>query len=275
MEIRINEEKLDVSLDNEKTIGEVLSGLEQWLDNSGHRVSGISIDGQSVSASMIEELFKKEIDSVKILDIYTNVIAELSAESLIAIIEDIKEYEKLNFEEKTNFYNKWKESPAAKYIYAEIADLYSLCANTFLHSSINSQTLYLHVEERLREIKNPADEYKKLEPLVNEICENLVRLPLDIQTGKDLIAAQTIQVFSALTEKIFRIFRQLDSQGLIEKSVNNKPVTQLVMEFGKVLRDLLDAYEKNDSVLIGDIAEYEASGKLMELYKIIRLQETK
>jgi hypothetical protein len=272
MEIRVNEQKLEVSFENEKTVGEVLSGMEQWLENSGHRVSGISLDGQTVSASMIEETFSKEIDTVKILDIYTNVIAELNASSLINLLEDIKEYEGINFEEKTKFFEKWEKSPAALYISAEIADLYPLCVNTFLHGNINSQTLYSHTEERLHEVNNPVDEFAKMEPLVNEICEKLVSLPLDIQTGKDLIAAGTIQIFSGVTEKIFRVFRQLDSQGFFKNIDEKKPVTQLIVEFAKVLRDFLDAYEKNDSVLLGDIAEYEASVKLKELYTAIQVQ---
>jgi len=270
MEIRINDKKLDAKPDNEKTVGDVLASLEQWLENSGHRLSGISIDGQNINVSMIEEIFSREIDTIEYLDLYTNVVAELAATSLINLLEDIKEYESLNFEEKTNFFDKWKESASAAFISSEMADLFSLCSNTFSGGDISSSDLFSITEERLREVKNPSEEFAKIEPLVNEICERLVNFPLDIQTGKDRIASQTIQVFSGVTEKIFRTFKQLDSQGLLEQTDNKKPLTQQFTSFGKLLREFLEAYEKNDFVLVGDIAEYETSPKLKEFYSSIQ-----
>ena len=278
MEIRINDKKIDVSLEDEKNVGEVLSALEQWLNNSGHRLTAISIDGQLVKVSMIEEIFSREIDTVSKIDLFTDIVAELAASSLIDILHEIKEYENLNFEERANFTDKWKDSAAAAFICSEMADLYTLCISAF-SGQLNSQTLYSIVEERLREVKDPLGEFEKVEPLMNEICERLVQLPLDIQTGKDMLASQTIQLFSGVTEKIFRLFKQFESQDFFEEINEKKPLSQQLGEFGKVLRDLLDAYEKNDSVLVGDIAEYETSPKLKELYLVIKnnikAQETK
>ncbi|MCL2808860.1 MAG: hypothetical protein FWD24_02205 [Treponema sp.] len=272
MEIKINDKTLDVSLDNECTVGEVLANLEQWLTDSGHRISEINIDGQSVSASMIEEIFGRDIKTITCIDIHTNVIAELTAASLINLLEDINEYANLNFEEKTNYFDKWKDSATAQFIRAEIPDLYMFCVNTFSIGEVAVHTLISITEEIQREVHDPKKELTDIEPILNEICERLVDLPLDIQTGKDARAAQTIQVFTAVTEKIFRIIKQLDIQGYFLKnesaaSQNEKPITQLLTEFGCVLKDLLEAYEKNDSVLVGDLTEYEASPKLKDLYK--------
>ncbi|MCL2719817.1 MAG: hypothetical protein FWD47_00565 [Treponema sp.] len=274
MEIKINDKILDASLDNESTIGEVLTNLEQWLTDSGHRISEIKIDSQTVSASMIEELFKKDIKSVKRIDVQTNVIAELTAASIINLLEDINEYSGLNFEDKTNYFSKWKESATAQFISVEIPDLYAFCVNTFSSGEVSAHTLISITEEIQREVHDPKKELENIEQILNEICERLVDLPLDIQTGKDSRAAQTIQVFSAVTEKIFRIIKQLDIQGYLfrEKPAaenREKPITQLLTEFGCVLKDLLEAYEKNDSVLVGDLTEYEASPKLKDLYNAV------
>jgi len=272
MEIRINDRPLDYSLDNESALGEVLSGVEQWLISSGHRIASLSVDGNVINASMIEDVFSRKIDTIKKLDITTNVVADLTAASLLSLHNDIDEFENLGPEEKVKFFENWKERAQALFISSEIKDLYAYCVNTFSHGELHSQTLRSIIEEIQREVNDPYNELKKMESILDEICVRLVDLPLDIQTGKDLRAAQTIQLFSALSEKIFRIFKQLDTQGYLNQVSEIKPLTQLITEFGNVLKDLLEAYEKNDSVLVGDITEYEASPKIKKLYTAILAQ---
>jgi len=277
MEIKLNDQKLDVNFEHENTLGEVLAGLEQWLDNSGHRLTNFSIDGQNINASMVEEIFPRKIDTIKTLDIFTDLTANLSTTALITLIDDIKNYESANLEEKSGFLNNWKNNSHSQFISSEMADLYSLCVNTFSGYS-SCETLNLITEERLREVQNPSEEFAKIEGLLNDICERLINLPLDIQTGKDRFVSETIQLFSGITEKIFRIFYQIESQGFFareQKTENSnfsdkEQIMRQITAFGKILKEFLEAYEKNDSVLVGDIAEYETSPKLKELYFTIQ-----
>jgi len=272
MDIKINDMALDISLENENTLGEVLAGLEQWLSNSGHRISELKIDGKAVTSSMLEEAFKKDVKTIKSIDIYTNVIAELSAASLLNLIEDIKEFEALGFKERAEYCVKWQETATAQFISAELPDLYAFCRNVFNNGDVTPQTLLSITEEIQREVNDPKSELVNLEPILNEICIRLTDLPLDIQTGKDARAAQTIQLFSAVTEKIFRIIKQLNTQGYLSPDVpqaDDKSLTELMSYFSNILKELLEAYEKNDSVLVGDLTEYEASPKIKELYKAI------
>jgi len=280
MEIKINEKILDISLENENTLGEVLTGIENWLVNSGHRISELNINGQTVNASMMEEFFSKNIKEIKNIDIRTNVIADLTAASLINLIEDINEYEKLSFDERSKYVKSWKETPTAGFISAEIPDLYAFCVNTFSGGDMAVLTLKSIAEEIQREVNEPVNEAIKIDVIINEICQRLVDLPLDIQTGKDARAAQTIQIFSAAAEKLFRIFRQLDIQGYFtgengkeskeEIEKRKEELKNRFIDFSNVIKDLFDAYEKNDSVLVGDLTEYEASPKLKELYAAIK-----
>jgi len=266
MIIKINGKTLDFSLDNEKTLGEVFTSLEQWLANSGHRLSEISIDGQAVSARMVEEVFKKEVKSIKELNISTNAVAELAAASLQTLLKDIDEYENLKFDEKAKFFDNWKNSAQALFIMQEMPDLYSYFKNTFLSGEIPLQTLRSVTEEIQREVNEPVKELVKIEPILNEICGKLINLPLDIQTGKDLTAAQTIQLFAAITEKIIRLFYQLSTQGYIVQIEEAKKIADGFGDFKNILTELLESYEKHDIIIVGDVAEYEAAPKLKELY---------
>jgi len=269
MEIKVNGKTLDVSLDKEKILADVISGLDQWLTNCGHRITGLDIDGCSVNAPMIHDALQREINSIKWIDLKTSSIAELTAASLLNLLEDIAEYESLDFERKKNYFEKWKESSTAGLLCSELKDLYTYCVNTFTAGSMDTKTLISITEEIQREVLDPVNEIIKIEQILKDICEKLIDLPLDIQTGKDARAAGTIQIFSAVTEKIFRIFWQLYIQGYLpeeSKSSDGKPLEESIKEFSQVLKDLLDAYEKNDSVLVGDLTEYEASPKLKALY---------
>jgi len=266
MIIKINGKTLDFSLDNEKTLGEVFTSLEQWLSNSGHRLSEISIDGQAVSAGMVADVFKKDVKSIKELDISTNAVAELAATSLLTLLKDIDEYENLKFDEKAKFFDNWKNSAGALFIREEMPDLYSYFKNTFSSGEIPVQTLRSVTEEIQREVNEPVKELVKIEPILNEICGKLVNLPLDIQTGKDLTAAQTIQLFAAVTEKIIRLFYQLSTQGYIIQIETAKKIAEDFGNFKNILTELLESYEKHDIIIVGDVAEYEAAPKLKELY---------
>ena len=266
MIIKINDKPLDFSLDNEKTLAEVFTSLEQWLSNSGHRLSEIFVDGQAVTAGMVEEVFKKEVKSIKELNVNTNAIAELAASSLQSLIKDIDEYESLKFDEKPKFFDNWKNSAQALFIMQEMPDLYSYFKNTFSNGDVSVLTLRSVTEEIQREINEPVKELTKIEPILNEICEKLINLPLDIQTGKDLSAAQTIQLFAALTEKIIRLFYQLSTQGYIVQIEEAKKIAEGFSNFKNILTELLESYEKHDIIIVGDVAEYEAAPKLKELY---------
>ncbi len=263
MEVKINGQKIDITFENEKTIGEVMAGVENWLSSSGHRLSGVSIDGEEAGASLLEEIFAKEIDSIKTLDISTLSLPELMIISLFNLLEDIEEYKKLEFEDRKTFLENWKESPQALFAFEQMPDLFAAYTETFSVNGLSPQALHSITEERLREVKSPADEFKNLKPLLDETCSRLVDLPLDIQTGKDAQAAQTIQIFSGIAEKIFRIIGQLNIQGYIEAPL------ELINGFSSTVKELLQAYEAHDTVLIGDLAEYEMAPRIAELYEAV------
>jgi len=266
MEIRINGRTADITIDNEKTVAQILAGIEQWLAGSGHRLSGLSIDGQAADLSSLDTIFAKEIDTIKTLDIFTMPITELGIMSIVNLLADIDEFEELSFDGRNIFFSNWKERPQALFALEQMPDLFSFFENTFLNGTFSPQTLRSITEERLREIQTPVDEFSNLRPLLEETCARLIDLPLDIQTGKDARAAQTIQIFSGITEKIFRVYRQLEIQGYIPKSATEKNLTQQINDFNNTVKELLQAYEKKDTVLVGDLAEYEIAPRLAEIY---------
>jgi hypothetical protein len=89
-----------------------------------------------------------------------------------------------------------------------------------------------------------------------------------MQTGKDARAVETINTFTGVTEKIIRIFNILKSEGFPTGNIKieNMTIDAYLCDFTAVLRNILNAYEQHDTVLAGDIAEYEIAPRLRNLH---------
>jgi hypothetical protein len=271
MKIKINGVDADIKPENEKTLGEILSGLDAWLAGSGHRMSGLSIDGKTVNAQEMELSFSRGIETVDTIDIYTSSLPQLVSESLTMTMRDIEEYQALTFDEKAGFLDKWKASPQGCLLAEQYPELFDWTIKAFSGEGCSPQTLHALFEERLRELLDPAGEMSRTAKIVDDICARLAEFPLDIQTGKDARAAETVNFFSGIAEKVFRIYHTLKIEGfpVAEITVDTMPINDYITEFNKTLKELLDAYERRDTVLIGDLAEYEMAPRLRSLYAAV------
>jgi hypothetical protein len=271
MKIRINGVDADIQLETEKNVGEILYALDSWLNGTGHRLSGLIVDGEAANANSMEACFSRSIDAVDTLDITTSAIVELFAESLLDTMQDIDAYEAAGFEEKSLFAEQWKQSPQAILLAEQTPDLFDWAVKTFSGEGFNSQNFRLLLEERFRELQDPAAEVSRVGPLIDEVCARLEEFSLDVQTGKDARAAETVRTFSGIAEKLFRVFNALKIQGFPvgEIAVENVSITAYIAEFSTALRELLAAYEQHDTVLVGDLAEYEMAPRLRNLHAAV------
>jgi hypothetical protein len=271
MKIKINGVDADIKLENEKTVGEILSALDGWLSGSGHRLSGLNIDGKAVDAREMELSFSRGIETIDTVDICTTSLPQLVAESLGRTIRDIEEFQAAGFVEKEGFADKWKTSPQGCMLAEQYPELFDWTVKAFSGVGCSPQVLTALFEERLRELTDPAGEMNRTAQLVDDICARLAEFPLDIQTGKDARAAETVNVFSGVAEKVFRIYHTLKIEGypVAEIKVDTMPINDYITEFSKALKELLDAYERGDTVLIGDLAEYEMAPRLRGLHAAV------
>jgi hypothetical protein len=272
MNIRINGKPANITLEAEKTAGDVLEGLSGWLEGSGHRLSGIEINGEPVDTAALEGLFARDLATIQSLDIKTSSLWELLAEALGRTRRDSEDYEQAGPAEKKDFGGRWRQSPAARFLSEQEPDLYQWADQSFSGGGLGVPELRVLIDERLRELEDPPGELNRAEPAVQEIIRRLEDLPLDIQTGKDGRAAETIRMFSGAAEKIFRLFGLLKAGGLDTAAlkVDDKPIAEFIGEFGAALQELLAAYETRDAVLVGDLAEYELAPRLRGLYAVIK-----
>ena len=274
MEITINGKPADITLESEKTVAELLAGIGQWLSGSGFSLSGLEIDGKSYGSLSLETAFPLPLDGLSLINIKTSSWADLLLEALAAALQGLELFEKANEDERRLFAGHWPGSAPARYLEEHENFLYTQVLGILGGPTSPPQeaisAVILLVAERIREMENPAGEMKIATALAEEIAGRLEDLPLDMQTGKDSKAAGTIAVFSSFVEKIFRLIilfkyfkTDIDSIEVVSMSGKEKQsLKEYLGEFSAALKELIAAFENKDTVLVGDLSEYELAPRL-------------
>ncbi len=78
MKIFLNDNELDVTLENEKTVGEVLSALEAECENNDATIIMIEVDGTEYPAEKIDELYARSIDSAETVSVHTISVSDIA-----------------------------------------------------------------------------------------------------------------------------------------------------------------------------------------------------
>jgi hypothetical protein len=273
MYITIDGKAADITLENERTVGEVLAGLENWLRGSGYRLSGMELDGEAAGILSLDQFFGREISTVGTLNIRTSSWVEHAVQSIASLREALHRRGDLDFAEREALGRDWKDRPEARFIGAEFPDLYQMAEAGFAGEGPGPEELDRILEERLRELEGPREALESAGPLVEALARRLEDLPLDIQTGKEGRAAETMGLFSTLAEKLFRLFNLLRIGGFFPENleVEGSPIRDFIAEFDAAIKELIQAYEGRDTVLVGDLAEYELAPRLLRFYTAIKV----
>jgi hypothetical protein len=254
----------DIKFENEKTMGEVLTGIEKWVDESGFCLSRINIDGVEAETSDITALFDAEIRDTKTLLIETTPFAVLYREAIDELKVTLSAWRQAGGERHL-VEELWRKSPAAAFIDSHDRTLsYALSAG-FSDETVKNITDI--ADERAAEARQPLRTFLNMEGELNEETARLQDLPLDLQTGNDRRAAETIQGFSVFMQKILRLF------PLLKYAIPENPDAAhslLFEELKSALKEFLAAYENRDMVLSGDLAEYEIAPRVKNIYEALK-----
>jgi hypothetical protein len=123
-------------------------------------------------------------------------------------------------------------------------------------------------EERLAELRLPVEEMRLAGKLFEARAAELGELPILLQTGKEDQAMKAILYFIEIFNKVIRIIPELRRQGVdtASISVGGSAMAEFYGAFNGVLRELTEAFEHKDAVLIGDLAEYEVLPRMRTFF---------
>ncbi|MDR2245327.1 MAG: hypothetical protein LBE17_01430 [Treponema sp.] len=277
MVIRINGEIADITVESERTLGAVLAGIENWLEKSEFRVKGLEIDGRAIPGEAIPAAFERDLAGIEVINLTVCTRRELALEALTeaqyylgALTGPGSGPDALSAAAEG-----WENSSAKSFLSEELPDICGVL-DEFVKTTGGTgggpspQAAASLIDERIREIVDPAEEFERLGSLVSGVSGRLEELPIDIQTGKDGRASETVSLFSRIAEKLFRLFVVFQSQGEFIDTVDSVPVHTFLTEFDAAVKELLLAYSNKDAVLAGDLAEYELAPRLRAFYAALK-----
>ena len=132
--------------------------------------------------------------------------------------------------------------------------------------------LNIIISELTREITNPLAELRSATKLLGQVVSEMEEISVSLQTGKDKEAMDNIIRFIELSQKLLRIYPNLQYHGIIDvrrRRVMDKPFEDFYKEFNSILMELIEAFRANDSVLLGDLLEYEIAPRLEQLTQFL------
>jgi hypothetical protein len=272
MEILINGQDAGITLENEKTIGDLLAGIENWLDGTGSRISGVILDAEPLHIEDIPIAFERELSALQSIDIHISSLRNLALEALMGAKFALEASEDASFEEKRTIRVDFESSAAASFLKERLGDIAKSVDSSLAGEGLSPTDALRLVEERMRELEDPKREILNCNMLASEIVSRLEDLPLDLQTGKDKRALETMRLFSHITEKLLRLLSLLKQTGfeIDAIAIDSVPLARFIDDFTNALNELLAAYEAKDTVLTGDLAEYEMAPRLVSLYSALK-----
>ena len=194
MEFYVNNEKLDIVLENEKTVGDVLKSFETECAKNDATTIHIVLNGKNIGAGEFESIFT----------------------------EPLKDDTKL--------------------------ELTIITKNEIL-ASFEAQKA-------------------ECQALSNELLE----LPVKLQSGKDKEAGVLISKLADFIEKFCHTatLSALFQEIYKKLSIDGKNINDFFQDFSGILNDFEQAIASKDTVLMGDLAEYEISPRLISIANTIK-----
>jgi hypothetical protein len=288
MRILINNEQIDYSLEGERNLGDILKELQNWLQKSGMTIDSFDINGektvpdekgswQDMNLSAIEELnieakLNREVEVEKLSAAYTvfqdlkDGIEKEGQSKIINASQTVLDTDSIPHAVMVEIAGKEGAESAAKIISGTgLSDgkipegEEKQKALTFID---NMCTILLG---RLKELTAPKQEASASAGLLKGMVPQLNEISVLLQTGKDEEAMNLIIKFSELTQKLLRLFPYLqqDLEGV--QNTQGKSFSYFAKDLNEKLNEVLQAFHDQDSVLIGDLMEYEITPCIDEL----------
>jgi hypothetical protein len=286
MQILINDEKIDFTLENEKTMGEILASLDAWLEKSDLVMTSVAVDGSALSPDTFDAVrslpfgetteFRLEVERLSRLRLKS---LESCALFLRLLSEAFLEGKPDKLDEARGLYPKLVDELAGFLNPEEISFLEYF--SKALHPSafpfeerMKNETLQriesvsLLISERITEIIAPKEELLRSARLFDTEKEGLKDISVRFQTGNDGDAMKSVLLFSELFLKVIRTLPYLKNgeKDPGERIFEGGDARQFYEGINGILRELNEAFERKDTVLIGDLTEYELVPRMEKFF---------
>jgi len=281
--ILINKENIDFTLDREKTGLDVYNGIASWLESQDFYISEITLDGREIFIQNKETLENYGVDSISCLEItaldrnqlaYRDLETVKSYFSLYA--QALKEKNGPVMEDLGNQYSHIRESlPDLLMMNNYVFDttLNPLMEESGILTGTPRQERegelfreWSHMDSlitgRMGELADPVGEGLRTAETLMRLIPRMEDVSLLFQSGKDREALEVIIVLTELLSKSVRILSRLKEGGILTADILPGDFTG---SLNGILGELAEAIDTGDTILTGDLAEYEIVPKIETL----------
>ena len=109
--------------------------------------------------------------------------------------------------------------------------------------------------------------FAKLSELFNELALQMEGVPVALQSGKNLEVSESIKKLAGSIDQFCHIatLASLFPETFTATSVNGMNFKEFFANFSPILKDFEEALQNNDTVMLGDLSEYEICPRLKEI----------
>ena len=290
MRITVNGENLALDIKDGDSLGALLAGADNLLDKAGSVIVSMKIDGVEIDADGYSLFAERDAGSVESVEIQAEDAAAIRVRAIETLIELLTIARRSSEDGAVGDWTAlrtgaldMRDAFAGLFTADELsfvqlfADILERAGDqpdraSRIEVSAQSDRLSAVFGERLAELRSPAGEMGRAATLFEDRASELADLPVLLQTGKEDKAMKAILFFIEIFNKVIRIIPELRRSGVDTAaiSVGGLALPDFYRAFNDVLRELTDAFEHKDTVLIGDLAEYEVLPRMSEFFTAMR-----
>ena len=114
--------------------------------------------------------------------------------------------------------------------------------------------------------------FEKLSELFAELAAQMEGVPVALQSGKNLEVSESIKKLADSIDQFCHIatLATLFPESFTNTSVNGMSFKEFFADFSPILKDFEDALQNNDTVMLGDLSEYEICPRLKDISKALK-----
>ena len=266
-----------------RTIGDVLAELDERAEAMGEIIVEVAVDGTPLDPEELAEASARDASGDGTVALVAEPAADLKArglESLIELVRAAAEAVASGDAEAAkaadDAWNSYRRSFGGLFS-AEEASFIDAFGERLAEGGPGSDigpladNMTAFFGERLAELRDPGEAMMAAARLFDAIKDDLSEVPVRLQTGKDAEAMKTMVLAVELINKTVRIMPEyVRVSAAPPLEIGGADMPEFYGSLNEVLKELAQAFETKDGVLIGDLAEYEIRPRLESFYSAVR-----
>ncbi len=279
MKLTINGDAVAFDLEDERTLGEVAAAVGQWLAAAGFTAVGLSADGEDLPLAPDAAWHARPVDGIDAVAVEARHAGELRREHWITAAGVLDTLARTLEGGDGEVFTAADEAVAALRLNPAGPDAASVAARLAeaLAGSAAADIRAWPAERRAaaaglaRELAGRLADLaaRTADPLaavaesaaaVARLVPGLAGIAVQLQTGRDR------EAMAAVTDLCDALQRLLPLIPFLPRDPDRE---RLVAELNAALRDLAAAFEAKDTILLGDLAEYEVAPRLAGLLPLL------